>query len=449
MLDQQILDEALTKKNKEYENLKNQHFEMKKNYEAKIKNLMNSINLLKSEKTMIETNTKDNIRVNIINKLKEERADQELIISLLRKLIGDEDKIDKYLTKEFSKKGAQRAQTYEELKIKIKQLEAEIVSLKFKNLTSKKPNNNNNTMGESYCDAENDNLNFNSYSESKLKSANNYSSNKRHKSGKIDFAKIESDEIIELKMAEKFKFEITKYEEKIQNLEKENTLLKIAKDKMEKSQNELFEKLKNYNEEIGELKSIYDTIKKNLEDECNTKVNDAMKIINVKEAENAKLKEKINEMIEICERQNKENLDSIKRLNSENELLRRLLEAKKYEIGVLASEIKNYQIQLDNNRSSFAGGSGDNTKDLMRIRNIEKEKEELKKTNAVNEEKIKHLDSVIKQKEFLLESLHNSIEDKEKVLREKEQEIDLLNEKMQEMEIIMMKNYVKNQYKNF
>lgn len=449
MLDQQILDEALTKKNKDYENLKTQHFEMKKNNETKIKNLMNSINLLKSEKTMIETTTKDNIRVNIINKLKEERAEQELIISLLRKLIGDEDKVDKFLTKEFAKKGAQRALTYEELKIKVKQLEAEIVSLKFKNLTSKKANGNNNSnyMGDS-CDAENDNgKNYNTYADSKLKSANFYSSgtNKNYKSGKIDFGKIESDEIIEIKMAEKFKFEIIKYEEKIQNLGKENTLLKIAKDKMEKSQNELFEKLKNYNEEIGELKSIYDTIKQNLEDECNQKVNDALKIINQKESENAKLKEKINEMIEICERQNKENLESIKRLNSENELLRRLLEAKKYEISVFASEIKNYQNQIDKNPL----GANDNTKDLMRIRNIEKEKDELRKTNAINEEKIKHLDSLIKQKEFLLESLHNSIEDKESVLREKEQEIDLLNEKMQEMEIIMMKNYVKNQYRNF
>jgi len=434
MLDQQILDEALTKKNKEYENLKNQHLEMRKNYEAKTKNLMNSINLLKSEKTMIETTTKDNIRVNIINKLKEERADQELIIILMRKLIGDEDKIDKYLIKEFSKKGAQRAPAYEELKIKIKQLEAEIVSLKFKNLTSKKTNTNN--IGES-CVTDNHNIN----SELKLKSA---FSNNNYKSGKIDFAKIECDEIIEIKMAEKFKFEIIKYEEKIQNIEKENTLLKIAKAKMEKSQNELFEKLKNYNEEIGELKSIYDTIKENLEDECNTKVSDAMKLISEKDSENKKLKEKINEMIEICEKQNKENLESIKRFYSENELLRRVLEAKKYEISVLVSEIKNYQSHTDKNSLV-----SDNNKDYMRIRNIEKEKDLLKKTNAINEEKIKHLDSLIKQKEFLLENLHNSIDDKENILREKEEEIDLLMCKMQEMELIMMKNYVKNQYKNF
>jgi hypothetical protein len=432
MLEQQILDEALTKKNKEFDNLKNQYLDTKKNYETKIKNLMSSINTLKSEKTLIETNTKDNIRVNIINKLKEERSDQELIINLLRKLIGDEDKIDKYLTKEFSKKGVQRAPTYEELKIKIKQLESDIVSLKFKNLTSKK--NFNNDISQIEIN------NNNSYNETKQGSYKN----KNYKSGKIDFSKIESDEIIEIKMAEKFRFEIIRYEEKIQNIEKENTLLKIAKEKMEKSQNELFEKLKNYNQEIGELKSIYDTIKSNLEDECNKKVDDAIKIINDKESENSKLKEKINEMIEICERQNKENFESIKRLNSENELLKKLLETKKYEVNVLTSEIKNYQDKIE--KASFGN---DNYKEMMKIRNIEKEKEDLKKTNAINEEKIKHLDSVIKQKEYLLETLHNSIEDKEFILREKEQEIDLLNCKMQEIEILMMKNYVKNHYNNF
>ena len=60
MLDQQILDEALSKKNKEFENLKTQYNEMKRTYETKIKNLMNSISTIKSEKDMIENNNKDN-----------------------------------------------------------------------------------------------------------------------------------------------------------------------------------------------------------------------------------------------------------------------------------------------------------------------------------------------------------------------------------------------------
>lgn len=456
MLESQVLDEALQKKTREYETLKNQFIDMKKNYESKIKNLMNSISLLKSEKDSIESAAKDNIRVNIINKLKEERRDQELIITLLRKLVGDEDKVDKFLIKEFSKKGNQRVATYEELKIKIKQMESDIANLKFKNLTAIKKgagalNLNSedsqafaNENGKSYTNAENLDLNKN------FSSAVGGQNRASKKAKEFNLGKLreESDEIIELRMAERFKLEINKYEERIKNLEEENFLLKIAKEKMEKSQNELFDKLQNYNQEVGELKSIYDVIKQNLEDDCKAKVNEALKRINDKEAENIKLKEKINEMIEICERQNKENFESIKRLNSENEVLRRLLEAKKYELSVLLPEIKNYQQQLEKTSLASASFNAD-SKDYIKIRTIEKEKEELKKLHLVNEEKIKHLDNIIKQKEFLLESLHNSIDDKEKILREKEEEIDLLNGKMQEMEIVLMKNYVKNNYNNY
>ena len=438
MLEKQVLDEALTKKNKEYETLKNQNYEMKKNYETKIKNLMNSITLLKSEKDNVENSSKDNIRVNIINKLKDERKDQEQIIELLRKLILDEDKVDKFLMKEFSKKGNQRIATYEELKIKIKQLESEIVSLKFKNLTNKNPTNNNNNNFNTSNFGQSDGCDFKNFTTIKNENdTKNFKTKQTTKKTK-DFQLInDNDQIFEIKMAEKFKFEISRYEEKIESYEKENNLLKIAKDKMEKAQNDLFEKLKNYNQEIGELKSIYDIIKKNLEDDCNTKVQDACNRINEKEAENSKYKEKINELIEIAERQMKDNIETIKRLNSENDVLRRYLESKKYEVTILTEEIKKYQNQLENKTDN---------KDYLKIRNIEKEKQELQKKNLVHEEKIKHLDQIIIQKEFLLESLHDSIEEKENILREKELEIDLLSSKMQELEIITMKNYVKNQY---
>lgn len=439
MLEKQVLDEALTKKNKEYETLKNQNYEIKKNYDSKIKNLMNSITLLKSEKDNAENSSKDNIRVNIINKLKDERKDQEQIIELLRKLILDEDKVDKFLMKEFTKKGNQRIATYEELKIKIKQLESEIVSLKFKNLTNKNPTNNNNNNFNTSNFGQSDGCDFKNFTT--IKNENDTKNNKTKQTSKKtkDYQMSnDNDQIFEIKMAEKFKFEILRYEEKIESYEKENNLLKIAKDKMEKAQNDLFEKLKNYNQEIGELKSIYDIIKKNLEDDCNSKVQDACNRINEKETENSKYKEKINELIEIAERQMKDNIETIKRLNSENDVLRRYLETKKYEVTVLTEEIKKYQNQLENNNTD--------NKDYLKIRNIEKEKQELQKKNLVHEEKIKHLDQIIMQKEFLLESLHDSIEEKENILKEKELEIDLLSSKMQELEIITMKNYVKNHY---
>lgn len=436
MLDQQVLDEALTKKNKEFENLKHQYNEMKLSFEKKIKNLMNSISQIKAEKDMIENNNKDNVRVDIIKKLREERKDQEIIITLLRKLISDEDRVDKYLAKEFSKRGAMtlRIMTYEEQKIKIKQLESDIISLKFKSIKEKSPK----VSDEKFEDGKT--VEKRQYSNTVINANFTNYSKTTSKRKEVDFTKIETDEIIEFKMAEKFKTEIANYDEKISNLNRENYLLKIAKEKMEISQNELFEKLQNYNTELGELKSIYDSIKNKLEAECKQKVDDALKRIEKSQEENNKLKEKINEMIEICERQNKDNFETIKRLNNENDLFKKLLDTKKYEIQVLTEEIKNYQREID--KSKYGGDA--NT--LLKIRNIEKEREDLRKRNNVYEEEIKHLDSVISQKEFLLSKLHTSIEEKEDTLREKEMEIDLINGKLQDLEIIMMKNYVKNQY---
>ena len=53
---------------------------------------------LKYNKTVFHSNLL-NCDVGIINKLKDERKDQEQVIALLRKMIGDEEKIDKYLKK--------------------------------------------------------------------------------------------------------------------------------------------------------------------------------------------------------------------------------------------------------------------------------------------------------------------------------------------------------------
>jgi hypothetical protein len=203
MLDSNVLDEALIKKNKDIERLTRQIEEQKKNYEIKIKNLMNSIGNLKTQNQEIESTTKDNVRVSIINKLKEERKDQEQVINHLRKLIGDEEKVDKYLLKEFDKKGNSHTPTYEELKIKIKQLEAEIVSLKYKQMTNVKSK----TLATEV---------------------------------KVDDDNVLAKQIIKLKE------DILQYEEKIQSLTDENTILNNSKDKMEKIQYELFEKMKIY-----------------------------------------------------------------------------------------------------------------------------------------------------------------------------------------------------------
>jgi hypothetical protein len=403
MLESGILDEALGKKNKEVEKIARQMEEMKKGYETKIKNLMKSIEGLKSQKSEIENTTKDNIRVSIINKLKEERKDQENVISLLRKLIGDEDKVDKFLLKEFDKKGNDHLTTYEELKLKIRQLEADIVSYKYKQMT--------NTTG-------------------KTKLGNSYlGTGKKANRKNEDEDNEESQQIISLKEKES----LIKYQDKIVSLEEENLILKSAKDKMENMQTELFEKLKNYNSEIGEMKSIYDSIKQNIEDESNMKIKDLMSKIKKSESENFKYKEKIKELIEISEKTTKEKLEKIKQLTSENDILKRLLESKKQETDSIILELSKYKTHFD---------KLDN-KEVVKNQRVEKEKDEIKRKIMETEERISHLEKVVKQKDYQLDLLKQSLQDKDDLLNEKDGEIDLLQIKIQEIENIAIENFKK------
>ena len=393
MLDSKILDEALQKKNKEIEKLTTQIEETKKNYEAKIKNCMNAINNLKTQNQNLENTAKDNVRVSIINKLKEERKDQENVIELLRKLIADEDKVDRFLLKEFDKKGGGRIPTYEELKIKIKQLESEIVSLKYKQVTNKK---NKSAISSVIQDLQ---------------------------------PEIPEDENQSITV-QKLKEQIINYEEKIKNQMEENQILLNSKEKMEKTQNELFDKLKSYNKEIGEMKSIYDVIKKNLDEESNMKITDLMNKLGKAEGENTKLKEKIKELIEISEGNNRENLQKIKKLNSENEVLKRLLESKKQEIEVILDELAKYQAQLDKEDTRIVGKN----------KKSEVEKDSMKRKIFEYEEKIKFLEKLIKQKDYQLDLYKKSLSDKDEVIIENEQEVEMLQIKLKELEQIIIDN---------
>jgi chromosome segregation ATPase len=389
MIEHGILDEALNKKNKEIERLQQTIEETKRNYETKIKNLMGSINELKNKKNELEISTKDNVRVNLINKAKEERKDQEIVIGLLRKLINDEEKVDKYLLKEFDKKGKDHIPTYEELKIKIKHLEGELVNFKLKQKDMK--NNTKNTVK----------------------------------------AELDNSEIIPSNILNRYKERIVECEEKIDNLQEENKILSESKNKMEKMQNELFEKMKKYNKEIGEMKSIYEGIKKNIEEECNLKIKDLSEKIKKSETENTKYKERIAELIQLSEGNNQGYYEKIKQLSSENEILKRLLESKKQEIKTVLDELAKYQNHFD---------KVDN-KEVIKTQKVEKEKEEVKRKVVESEEKIKYLEKVIKQKDYQLDLYKQSLSDKDELIIEKEGEIDLLLSKIQELENIIVDKY--------
>ena len=138
MLSDQILDQALAKKNKEIDVLNERNEKMKSEYKAKTKNLMDGISNLQKKVLKMEEESHDNVRVEIIRKLKQERKDQEQVILLLRKYIKDmstdkekeELKVNKYLINYFKKNGEQRFLTYEELKIKYDELEKNYQTLK-------------------------------------------------------------------------------------------------------------------------------------------------------------------------------------------------------------------------------------------------------------------------------------------------------------------------------
>jgi len=250
--------------------------------------------------------------------------------------------------------------TYEELKIKIKQLEAEIVSLKYKQTLA---------------------------GESGGKTTNNFS---KHDNMAITKHK-DNIRILEEKHAE----EVKDYQEKLLAYNKENESLKDTNTKLENLQNELFGKLKTYNKEIGDMKSIYDSIKQNLEEEGEMKRKDILLKLTNSEKESKKLKEKIKELIEISETQSTENFEKIKKLSTENELLKRIVETKKQEMNILEDEIHRYKGQMDRI---------DDIK-ISQAKRIEKEHDEAKRQNSELIEKSKFLEKQMKVLNYQIEQM--------------------------------------------
>jgi hypothetical protein len=187
---------------------------------------------------------------------------------------------------------------------------------------------------------------------------------------------------------------------------------------------ELFEKIKLTNKELGEMKSVYDVIKKNFEEENELKTKDLNEKIHILERENNKIKQKLVELIEISEKQNKENNEKYKKTCVENEVLKRLLESKNSELKVLEEELKAYEGEF---------GKEDD-KAMTKYKRIEREVFDLRKIILDSKERIVCLERVVKEKESEIDSLKNVIKDKDELICEKNQEIELIESKMEEME---------------
>ena len=78
---EEILNETLFKKNKELKAMQKLNEDTKREYEEKIKNLEGSISTLKKQNAEINAQSQDNKRIEIIQRLKNERKEQELIIN--------------------------------------------------------------------------------------------------------------------------------------------------------------------------------------------------------------------------------------------------------------------------------------------------------------------------------------------------------------------------------
>ena len=399
MLEDEILEQTLQKKNREIATLKQKNEDLKQEYDAKIKNLMGSITSLKTKNENLEKESHENVRVDIIKRLKEERKNQELVISLLRKYINNDGEVDKYLIKEFKKNGEQRFLTYEELHIKYKNVLNEYKKLK---------------LG----------LKDTNYKKTKKNSTLYDSTKKSRKSLQgID------DMTLQLKVVEKFKDQIEEYDEKIDKLQTENEELKLQKSKMENMQNQVFEKLKKYTEETSNMKNMYDIIKKDIQEDSFTKINDLNLKLNKSEEENKKLKERIYELINIGENSQKTERDRLIKVQRDNDIYAKLLDTKKKEIEIYKEELEKFRGNLE----KIDG------RDTKKIKKLENQNDLITKNKNELEANVNNLTNIIEQKDNQINNLKNTIEALSEQNKIKDEEITLLNEKIKEFEDILNK----------
>ena len=406
MLEEEILDQAIAKKNKEIDILNERNERMKNEYETKIKNLMNSITTLKKKMSKIEEETHDNVRVEIIRKLRQERKDQQQVILLLRKYIKDlsqdkekeDEKVNKYLITYFKKNGDQRVLTYEELKIKCDE---------FENKLKKGGGGGHPKTTRGYMQS-------------------------KEKPKKI------ADSEIQLLMVKKFKKQLDEYDLKIKMLENENNELKQQKEKLENVQKEMFEKFKNYNDEMTEMTSTYEIIKKNIKDDAFQKVNALNKKIDELQIENDKLNKKIEESIKIGKENTEKEKNAKEILEKQNEVYKNLLSKNRQEIQVYKEELENFRGEM--NKIDSRG--------LMKLKKLESEKEDILRDKNEMELNMGNLNDAIKHKDNQIHNLKNNIEALKEQLKEKEEEIEMLKGKIEEFEKIIKGNGLDNLQQN-
>ncbi len=396
---EEILNETLYKKNKELQSIQKLNEEIKREYEEKIKNLEGSISTLKKQNAEMYAQAQDNKRIEIIEKLKSERKEQEQIITLIRKMINNDKDVNLYLSKEFfTKNGENRKFSYEELKIKIKEKEEELKKLKSKS----------NTMSMTLLT--------------------------QNKKGKDKKNKV-TDTFLQQKIIEKFKDQINDYDEQINELQEENESLKKSKKEMEDAQNDLLEKMREYNEEVDQMQIKYNMIKDDVKKTSTEKINNLNSTIEKLKNDNSKYKKRILELINKGEKNEKQDKDKLSKMNRDYDIYSKLLETK-------IQEIEDYRKELDELKEDIKNIG---TNELLKISRLENQANELNKDKFSLEADIKNLNNVIQQKDNQIKNLKNTQEALTEEIQIKEQEIILLNSRIAEFENLLMKKKEDNE----
>jgi chromosome segregation ATPase len=240
------------------------------------------------------------------------------------------------------------------------------------------------------------------------------------------------DMTLQLKVVEKFKDQIEEYDEKIDKLQTENEELKLQKSKMENMQNQVFEKLKKYTEETSNMKNMYDIIKKDIQEDSFTKINDLNLKLNKSEEENKKLKERIYELINIGENAQKSERDRLIKVQRDNDIYAKLLDTKKKEIEIYKEELEKFRGNLE----KLDG------RDTKKIKKLENQNDLITKNKNELEANVNNLNNIIEQKDNQINNLKNTIEALSEQIKIKDEEITLLNEKIKEFEDILNKKII-------
>ena len=393
MIDSEVFDRTLSQRNDEIDSLKRRYESMVDEYEIKVHKLMESINNLKEKNAELEELSHENKKVEVIKNLRNEKKDQDLVISLLRKYVQNDSKIDKYLMKEYKKSNESKYISYDELNQKYKNLENTIKKLK-------------------------------------LQIPDEKTIKKKGTKKRRSSIYMNDDAAIQLKVNEKFKEQIKDYDNKINQLRYENEKLILQKQKMQDLHNKLLEKLKNYNNEAGEMNSVYNEIKKDLRDESDGIINDLKINIGIMEIENEKLKNRIFELLNIGDSSKKEDRDKILNLTKEIDIVRKELDNKKEEAEVYKEQLINIKKELGK-LDSRENKKYNKLNDEMKNINLNKDK---LKSN------INKLKNTVNEKNEEIQNLREKNDELTEVLEIKEQEIELLNQKIGEFEEIFIKN---------